>query len=626
MFITLFVTLFLAGVLTILLPCILPLVPIVLGVSIAGRSKLRPLIMVVGMVLSFVGFSFLLLVVLNQFVQVADYIRIATYYVLLLFGLGFLTEDRRVLNSGAVIGAIFFITKGWVGVGVAAIFGVIAMEIGGRVATALQQFGSDVQIKARGEFGESAITTFIIGMTMGLVWVPCAGPALGFALTLVRNEPGLRAAILLSAYAVGAGVPLLLVGYGGQYAVRSVRALVAYTGLVKKVAGALLILSAVAFQYGWILTLQTWLVQNTSFGTLGTRIEEQFFDPGMFEASSKVNKNDEEDKKDQKDQKDNGSLVSSSPSPSMTLPKLPKLIRAPEFTGLGPWHNSEPMTMALLRGKVVLVDFWTYSCINCIRTLPYIQGYWDKFKGTGKFALIGVHTPEFVFEKDPGNVADALKRHHLTYPVAQDNDYGTWEAFSNRFWPAKYLIDADGTIRYTHFGEGNYEETDLAIQSLLQEIGVSANGERLAVSGRQGNREVTPETYLGSRSWQAFGNAKGNPSEATLTYSAPSSMELHKYYLVGDWQLVNDERQVLRSDEGEIRIRALGSEINLVLGLEPNATPVKADIEVDGQKSQSITIDRHDLFNLFKGEYGEHDIILKIHGKGVEGYAFTFGS
>ena len=333
-----------------------------------------------------------------------------------------------------------------------------------------------------------------------------------------------------------------------------------------------------------------------------------------------------------------GEVGSPNPHPSMPLPPLPTLTRAPELAGLGPWHDSKPFTLESLRGKVVLVDFWTYSCINCIRTLPYIQGYWTKFKDTGKFVLIGVHSPEFAFEKLERNVSAAIARHGLTYPIAQDNDFKTWNAFANRYWPAKYLIDADGYIRYTHFGEGGYEETDLAIQSLLAEIGVSPGGtegtdvaegtEGGTLRQAQGDfarRNQTPETYLGARSWPALGNSQGEPSDAVVSYQAPAERTLHKYYLVGDWQLIDNEQQVLRSTEGEIRIKALGSEVNLVLGLEPGTSPVMADIDVDGKPSKKITIDRHDLFTLFKGEYGEHEIILKIHGKGVEGYAFTFG-
>ncbi|TSC58201.1 MAG: Cytochrome c bioproteinis protein [Candidatus Peregrinibacteria bacterium Greene0416_19] len=610
------VTLFGAGLLTILLPCILPLIPIVLGVSIAGRSRLRPLLTIAGMLVSFVGFTFLLLVVLNQFVALADYIRIATFYALVLFGLGFLTHDRAAQYAGAVLGAFFFWGKGLESVIIAAVLGVLAMEIGGRIATRIQQWGTDIQQSATQALGrENPLAAFIIGLTLGLVWVPCAGPALGFAFALVRDEPGVRAALLLGAYGLGTAVPLLLIGYGGQAAVHSVRALSRFTGIVKQVAGVLLIVTAVSLQYRFFEKFQVWLLDHTNFGDLGTRLEERLFGD-QFGNEPRV---------------ENPPSGNNFSSASMNLPKLPKLVRAPEFTGLGPWHNSEPFTLASLKGKVVLVDFWTYSCINCIRTLPYMEGYWDKFKDTGRFVLIGVHSPEFVFEKDQGNVRDAIKRHGLTYPVAQDNDFGTWRAFANRYWPAKYLIDAEGTIRYTHFGEGAYEETDLAIQSLLQEIGITITTDSagippaLSTRGSEERRDQTPEIYLGERSWPSLGNAQFEPSDIVVDYVAPASMQLHKYYLVGKWQLMDGERQVLRSDEGEIRMKFLGSEINLVMGLDDGAKPGSAEVFIDGEKVTSLTLDGDKLFTLFKGEYGEHEIVLKIRGKGVEGYAFTFG-
>ncbi len=218
-------SLFLAGILTILLPCILPLLPIVLGVSVADRSKLRPLVTVLGMVVSFVGFTFVLQVVLNQFIELADIIRIATYYVLLLFGLGFLTYRRPVHIVGAVLGSLFFLEKGIPTMLIAAIFGVIAMEVGGWIASRIQQLGADIQQSARTGIGAShqLMSALVIGLTLGLVWAPCAGPALGFALSVVRDRPGTESLLLLFAYGLGAGVPLLLVGYGGQFATRSVR-------------------------------------------------------------------------------------------------------------------------------------------------------------------------------------------------------------------------------------------------------------------------------------------------------------------------------------------------------------------------------------------------------------------
>ncbi len=623
----LYLVLFVSGVLTILLPCILPLVPIVVGVSITGRHPLRPLLTTLGMVLSFVASTFILQVFLSQFVSLADVIRIATFYILLLFGLGFVTHIKPLQIAGAVMGAVFFWKLGIMAVIIAAVLGVAVMELGSRIATRIQQLGTDIQQGIRSGLPQgSLLSAFIIGLTLGLVWVPCAGPALGFALALVRDEPGLKAFFALTAYGIGAAVPVLIIAYGGQYAVSSARSLSQYSGRIKQVAGVLLILSAIGFQYNILMSLQTWLVNNTSFGTLGNRIEEKFFtDPTSSVASSSVSSVN--------------SVTVPHPNPlpqgkgtssvAMQLPDLPKIVRAPEFTGLGPWHNSQPLKLSDLKGKVVLVDFWTYSCINCIRTLPYIQGYWDKFKGT-LFVLLGVHTPEFVFEKDEGNVSDAIKRHGLTYPIAQDNDYGTWNAFSNRYWPAKYLIDKDGYIRYTHFGEGGYKETDLAIQSLLAEAGVKVGNEQSGLSSAQQDANggpISPETYVGERNWPSFSNSLGDPDTDMHQYNVTTDLPLNNFALTGTWQLSEDgEYQTMQSDTGEIRYHALAGEVNLVLGMEEGLPAPKAQVFIDGKPGKTFMIDRHDLFNLYKGSYGEHDVVLKFTGKGVQAYAYTFGS
>jgi cytochrome c biogenesis protein CcdA/thiol-disulfide isomerase/thioredoxin len=572
------------------------------------------------MVVSFVGFTFLLLVVLNQFVELADTIRIATFQILFLFGIGFLTSSRSLRALGGVLGGLFFLSKGWIFVLAAAVVGLVVMELSGRIASRLQQTGLDVQQKTRTSLGaDSPLSAFIIGMTLGLVWVPCAGPALGFALTLVREQPGFMAALALTSYALGTALPLLIVGYGGQAAVHSVRALTKYTGIVKIVSGVLLVATAIALQLNFFQNIQIWILEHTMYGDIGTRIEKALFSPSP----------------------EGNSLSSSSPT-TMTLPMLPKITRAPEFSGLGPWHNllagsqnSEPFTLAALKGKVVLVDFWTYSCINCIRTLPYIQGYWDKYgstklaNGESAFVLLGVHSPEFTFEKSEKNVAMAIKQHGLTYPIAQDNNFGTWSAFANHYWPAKYLIDANGYIRYTHFGEGNYEETDRAIAALLQEAGVdvsSFSGSSSSESKAIIRGSLTSETYMGVRSWPALGNAQGEPTDVAVTYSASSAPVLHKYYLDGSWQLKNgQEYQELQSVSGRILGKFQAGEINLVLGLAEGAVPVQATVTIDGKETKTFTIDRHDLYELFKGSNGTHEIVLSFKGKGVQAFAFTFG-
>jgi len=276
---TLAFTLFISGVLTILLPCILPLIPIVLGVSIADRNKWRPLVTIAGMLVSFVGSTFLLQVILRNFIELADIIRVATFYALLLFGLGFTFHTRAPQIIGALLGSLFFMDRGWVAVLIAAVAGVIAIEIGGMVASRIQQMGFTVQQKTRRSLGsQSLITSFIIGLTMGLVWVPCAGPALGFAFSLVREKPSFSAFLYLSVYGLGAGLPLLLIGYGGQTVIHSFRVLSQYSGYIKQVSGVLLIASAIALHLNIFQDIQTWLVQHTTYGTLGTEIEESLFD------------------------------------------------------------------------------------------------------------------------------------------------------------------------------------------------------------------------------------------------------------------------------------------------------------------------------------------------------------
>lgn len=597
---------FIAGLLTILLPCILPLVPIVLGVSIADRNRLRPLVTIGGMVISFVGSTFLLQVVLSQFVTLADIIHIATYQILFLFGIGFLFHTQRTQVILAFFSGFFFWRYDISAVIVAGMAGACAMTIGSMVATRIQQLGTDIQTTARTRFGaQSLLTALIVGLTLGLVWVPCAGPLLSYALAQVRDEPNIRALLLLSAYGIGAGLPLLLIGYGGQAAIHSVRTLSKYSGLIKQTAGVLLILSAIGLSFDISTKLQLWFADHTSFGSVGTNIEESLFGQ----------------------QSSTPTPVASAGTSDQTAVELNNYGPAPEFAGLGPWHNSQPLTLASLRGKVVLVDFWTYSCINCIRTLPYIEGYWEKYKDK-PFVIIGVHTPEFTFEKDEKNVAGAIQEHGLKYPIAQDNDYDTWNAFQNKYWPAKYLIDAQGNIRYVHFGEGNYEQTDAAIAALLKEMGVTAQAglPMSSASDDVTSGPVSPETYVGARMWSSFANATGGPSSDGVAYTVPSNIPLDHYALGGTWQLSDDtESQVLQSDTGTIAMHFQGGEINLVLGLADGAEPAQIKVSVDGEATKSLTIDSHDLYNLYKGKYGDHTITLRVQGKGVEAYAFTFG-
>ncbi|MFA6039844.1 MAG: redoxin family protein [Candidatus Peribacteraceae bacterium] len=310
----------------------------------------------------------------------------------------------------------------------------------------------------------------------------------------------------------------------------------------------------------------------------------------------------------------------------MAISSLPRLARAPEFRDLGPWHNGLPVTLKELRGKVVLVDFWTYTCVNCLRTLPFLRRYWSAYGGTS-FVMIGIHAPEFQFERDERAVAEALRRLRVTWPVAQDNAYGTWQAFANHYWPAKYLIDAEGYIRSLHTGEGGYQQTENEICSLLEEAGVPLRDRPPAVHHEpmRSLHNQTPETYLNSRSWHAFAGAPPLPPGGPFAYAPPSLPSLHRYALGGTWELVDDERQVLRSTEGEMRLCFLGSEANVVLQREEGSGPAEATVSVDGTDVSVCRVDHGDMYPLFSGAYGEHALRIRFRGEGVAAYAFTFG-
>ena len=311
---------------------------------------------------------------------------------------------------------------------------------------------------------------------------------------------------------------------------------------------------------------------------------------------------------------------------SADLPEFPVLSQAPELSGVGPWHNSAPLRLSDQRGKVVLVDFWSYSNVNSIRTLPYINGYWQEYRYL-PFVVIGIHPPEFLFEKERDNVARAIRVQGLTYPVGQDNDLHAWLAFENLFWPVLFLIDADGSIRYMHVGEGGYADTDLAIRALLREAGVRAPFPKPPlVETPVYALPQSPRTRLGAESGDAFQNRPEPLTDEVITYRLPRDLPLHAFALDGRWQMQDGERQVLRGEQGMVQMRFTGSEISLVLGQVPGAKVPVVDVEVDGAPTGTFPVQTHDLYDLWRGPYGEHLITLRIRGAGLEAYVFEFGS
>ena len=328
------------------------------------------------------------------------------------------------------------------------------------------------------------------------------------------------------------------------------------------------------------------------------------------------------------------------------LEKSSKYTKAPDFVGIDKWINSEPLKIEQLRGKVVLVDFWTYTCINCIRTLPYLKEWDKKYRDQG-LVIVGVHTPEFDFEKKYDNVLKAVNDYQLKYAVAQDNNYATWSVYQNRYWPHKFLIDIDGYIRYDHIGEGNYDETEKMIQLLLKERMERINknsGINTNISKPKEAIEInpygvgTPEIYFGYQfSRGNFGNPEGLKPDQVIDYKLPSSAKANNVYLAGQWKN-NADNMELASDNGEILLIFQAKFVNIVAGSENsskafvyldndfvNEKNKGADVVIEENKSVS-SIKEFKLYNLASAEnYDIHAIDIKVDGKGFKIFTFTFG-
>jgi thiol-disulfide isomerase/thioredoxin len=287
----------------------------------------------------------------------------------------------------------------------------------------------------------------------------------------------------------------------------------------------------------------------------------------------------------------------------------------PEFAGISAWLNSPPLTTESLRGKVVLVQFWTYSCINCLRTLPYVTRWHGQYKDKG-LVVIGVHTPEFAFERERANVETAIKRLGITYPVAQDNQYRTWRAFGNQYWPAEYLIDKSGAIVATQFGEGGYQQMESAIARLVGERAPAAQTIDPDLSAVQ-----TPELYLGSEKNEGAMVASQITAAGERSYALPESLPQSMFALSGLWNVAQD-RATSSADGDEILLRFNAPKVNLVAG---SASPQTLSVTVDGTAQPPVTVDGSRLYALYSGTSGEHVLRLKAPKAGLNAYSFTFG-
>jgi cytochrome c biogenesis protein CcdA/thiol-disulfide isomerase/thioredoxin len=402
-----------AGVLTVLSPCILPILPALLSASAQDGLRHRPFWIVLGLATGFTVFGVAFAV----------------------FG-DFLGLSNETLRDIALAILLFF--------GASLLWPCLWNRIGARIGALAQRIpGGDRPASQKGRVG-----ALFLGGSLGLVWTPCAGPVLGIILTFstLQGEFG-KSLFLMSGYSLGAAVPMLLIGYGGRSLYRRIASLGTWGKISHRILGAAIIATAA----GLFLHLDTRLL---------SRLPENFLYTAPLEKRLAV-------------------IAPSGPGEKAAAPlavadtsteelPLPVLGKMPEFTKIVSWIGSPPLSAESLRGKVVVVHFWTYSCINCVRTLPYVTDWYDRYREDG-FVVVGVHTPEFAFEKSEANVKKAIAQHRIHYPVALDHFYGTWRAYDNRYWPSLYLFDTAGRLRRAHFGEGEYQETERAIRSLLAE-------------------------------------------------------------------------------------------------------------------------------------------------------------
>ena len=569
----------LAGVLTVLSPCILPILPAILSTSVSSRHPHRPFWIVLGLGTSFAIFGASFAVFKN------------------VLGL-----SNTVFRDGALIILLFF--------GISLLFPRVWEHIGSSISGFVQSKPWMSHLSEK----PGPLGTFLLGSALGLLWAPCAGPILGIILTLATIQPSfLHTFALMGGYALGASLPMLLIGYGGQKMATKFFFFRRVGSIAPKIMGVMTIGVVVGLYFNLDTTLLSRL-PSTLF--LSNVLEKKLV------ALKPIN-----------------SIAQTVTPTSASVPSaLPVLGTMPAFSGIDTWVNSPPLTRHSLRGKVVLIDFWTYSCINCIRTLPYVERWYQKYKDQG-LVIIGVHTPEFSFEKKVSNIEDAVKRFGITYPVAIDSRYGTWNAYGNQFWPAHYLIDASGKIREVHFGEGKYRKTEADIQSLLKEAGELNKNIDISTSFHSVDfsQIQSPETYLGYARATNFKSSQEVDPDSTRSYSFPLTLNLNEWALRGKWTIKGD-KILLNGRKGAIEFRFHSPKLNIVM--KGTETGVPAHVYLDGKplspsmygadlsKSGMVNVQSAKLYNLVtlpSTDTRSHLLEIRFKNPGVSAYTFTFG-
>ncbi|MGX9191061.1 cytochrome c biogenesis protein DipZ [Stenotrophomonas sp. Ker107b] len=578
---------YLGGVLTILSPCILPVLPFVFARS--DRPFLRSgLPLLIGMALMFAVVASLA-AVSSQWVAQAN--QIGRWIAL-------------------VVMAVFALALLW-------------PALADRLLSPFQRLGARLSATAdaASDAGRGGVgTSLLIGIATGLLWAPCAGPILGLILTgAALQGASVGTSGLLLAYALGAATSLALAIWIGGRVFAALKRRLGVGEWVRRGLGIAALLAVVAIAMGWDTGVLTRL------STVSTaKLEQGLLDvlPGQQPVAG-------------------AAMMSTAGAPGQPLPVEGTL---PSLAGATGWLNSPPLDAPALRGKVVLVDFWTYSCINCLRAMPYVREWAERYRDHG-LVVIGVHAPEFAFERNLTNVQRAVKDLKVTYPVAIDNDFAIWRGFNNKYWPAHYFIDAQGRIRAHHFGEGNYAQSEQIIRQLLREAGNTLPGDDAPVAmtldgvARQADMSnlKSPETYLGHARAENFASPGGQRQDQPADYTVPATLLHNQWALAGRWTVGNEDAR-LETRGGRIAFRFHARDLHLVLAPGEDGKPVRFRVRIDGQAPGAAAggdisadgegrVDENRLYQLIRqsGAVQERTFEIEFLDPGVHAYAFTFG-